>query len=172
MNEFEQDKKIRPNQLDIESVIQPELFFKWAEKSVEAKEDHDLAILRFETIEAQLDIEVRNEPEKFNVVKITVDSVRSAVRTSPKYLAAKQEVFAAAKTASLLSKAVVAMEHKKRMIENLTKLHGQEYFAGPHVPRDLVAEYTDYQTRKDKSLNERMASKVRKRKKRSKDEND
>ena len=36
--------------------------------------------------------------------------------------------------------AVYAFEQRKTSLENLVRLHGQQYFAGPKMPRDLRKE--------------------------------
>jgi hypothetical protein len=37
------------------------------------------------------------------------------------------------------------VDHRKSALENLVKLHGQQYFAGPMVPRDLTHEWKNKQ---------------------------
>ena len=37
--------------------------------------------------------------------------------------------------------AVKAIDTKKTALENLVKLHGQSYFAGPAIPRNLNKEW-------------------------------
>ena len=36
---------------------------------------------------------------------------------------------------------MAAIDQKKSALENLVKLHGQMYFAGPSIPRDLDKEW-------------------------------
>ena len=165
-NEFEEDIKIDPSQLDVEAGRQGELFFKWAEQMVDAKEHLERMKFKLEVIEARLIIEVRDDPGKYRLTKPTVDSVLAAVKKSPKYMEAKNFVIEAAKVHALLSNAVMAMEQRKRMLEVLITLHGQEYFAGPSTPRNLVQACIDAKEKKIKEGEDKQKKKLRKRKKR------
>jgi len=53
------------------------------------------------------------------------------------------------------------MEQRKRMLELLVTLHGQEYFAGPSVPRNLIDAWKEAKKSKAEELLRR--TKVRKR---------
>ena len=79
---------------------------------------------------------------------------------------AKNFVIEAAKVHALLSNAVMAMEQRKRMLEVLITLHGQEYFAGPSTPRNLVQACIDAKEKKIKEGEDKQKKKLRKRKKR------
>ena len=52
-NEFQEDIKIDPSQLDVEAVRQGELFFKWAEQMVDGKEHFDRMKFKLEVVEAR-----------------------------------------------------------------------------------------------------------------------
>lgn len=158
MNEFEQDKKINPGQLDVEAVQQADLFYKWAEKSVEAKTDLNKANLQLDLLEAELQLKCRDKPEEFGLSKITEKGVDTAVKRHGAYIDARKECIEAQRISSLLDKAVMAMEQKKRMIEVLVTLHGQQYFAGPSVPRDLVSEFQEHQKNVSESVNNRQGA--------------
>ena len=41
---------------------------------------------------------------------------------------------------NMAKNAVKPFEQRKDMLETLSKLHGQSYFAGPKTPRDLTKE--------------------------------
>lgn len=41
-----------------------------------------------------------------------------------------------------------AFQERKAALENLVKLHGQNYFAGPSIPRDLNKEWVDSEKQK------------------------
>ena len=165
-NEFESDIKIDPSQLDVEAVNQADLFFKWAERSVEAKEHLDRMKFKLEVYEAKLVIEVRDDPGKYRIEKATIDSVAAAVKKSPKYVEARNYVIEAAKVHALLSNAVMAMEQRKRMLEVLITLHGQSYFAGPSTPRNLVQACMDAKKETTSQVNKKQGDRTRKRRKR------
>ena len=163
INEFQQDKEIDPSQLDVECVKQAELFFKWAERSIEAKEEADRAKLSLEVTEAKLQIQCRKCPEDFGLTKLTESVVTAAVKCHGHYQQKARHYLEARKNAALLEKAVMAMEQRKRMLEVLITLHGQQYFAGPSTPRDLVGAYQEHQKASSERLNARRKSKARRR---------
>ncbi len=151
-NEFEIDLEIDPNQLDVEAAKQGELFFKWAEKCVVAKKEVDNTKFRLEFLMAKIESKARTDPDAFGLKKITEASIAAAVKTSAEYLEAYEEWLSMKSNAALLDKAVEAMEQKKRMIESLITLHGQKYFAGPSVPRDLCSAWSNYKDDRSKKV--------------------
>ena len=162
-NEFRRDKEIDPNQLDLAAAMQAELFLKWAERAVEARAALDRAKLRLSLVEARLSIQCRQTPEDFGLMHTTEASIEAGVKTHSKFKALSRAVLQAKTTSNLMDVAVEAMDHRKRMIEGLIKLHGQSYFAGPSVPRDLCAAWTEEKKRTEQQLNTRQAKVVRKR---------
>jgi hypothetical protein len=163
-NELAEDIRVNPEALDVEAAQQAELFFKWAERAVEARADMDRAKLAVDLIEARLGIRMRAKPELYNLTKVTDPAIASAVKRHEKYLDAFQTFLKAKETSALMEKAAEAMEQKKRMIEVLITLHGQEYFAGPSVPRDLGAAWSENQKQREGRTNDKLRDKVRGRK--------
>ena len=129
-NEFEKDLQIDPNELDLAAVTQGELFFKWAERAVEARGEMDRAKLTLDVKQAELQTRCREKPSKFGLVKVTEGAIAAAVLTHVEYEEAYNKYLAARNDSMLIDKAVAAMEMRKRMIEVLVTLHGQKYFAG------------------------------------------
>lgn len=147
--ELEQDKAIDPEQLDVECVRQADLFFKWAERLVEAGAKLEREEFDLEVLEARLQLECREYPERFNVKNITETAIKSAVKSCPRYGDAYRAYLAAKGEKMLLEKAVGAMDMRKRMLEALIDLFGREYFAGPSEPRDLVGIWKRHHERPD-----------------------
>jgi hypothetical protein len=170
VTEFEQDKKIDPGALDIEACQQAELFFKWAERAIDARHEYDQAKFRMGVKEADLAIRIRKEPSKFGIAKVTDKSVDAAISKHPEYQEAHEDYLDARRNSMLLDKAVDAMEQKKRMIEVMITLHGQSYFAGPSVPRDIVSAFHEKTKEREESTDRRMAKKARRRKRRLNDD--
>jgi len=162
-NEFEKEKSIDPQQLDLECVRQTDLFFKYAHQSVDAQVEVDRAKMRLEVVEAGLELAIRKDPEQFGLIKPTESAIKAAVRLDNKYSNALERYINAKREAKLLEIAVDTMDQKKRMLENLITLHGQQYFAGPSVPRDLVAAWKEGQEQSEQSLNERQRARTRRR---------
>ena len=163
-NEFEKDLQVDPNQLDLAAVLQGELFFKWAERAVAARAKMDRKKFALDVLQAELQTRCREKPEKFGLVKVTEGAISAAVHTHQKYLEGYEEYLDARNDSALLDKAVVAMETRKRMIEVLITLHGQQYFAGPSVPRNLVGAWKEYQEEKGEKVQGRQIKQMKKRK--------
>lgn len=163
LNDFEKDLMIDPNQLDLMAAIQGELFFKWAEKAVKARKKADEAKFNLDVTQADLSSQARIDPGSFGIVKVTEAAITEAVKIHPKYKEANQEYLEAKADSALLDKGVEAMEQKKRMIEVLITLHGQQYFAGPSVPRNLVEAWKEEKEKRSDRVNKK--TKLRKKKK-------
>jgi len=158
---FEEDRKIDPAALDLAAATQPEIFFRWAQQSVEARMAMDRAKLTLELVESRLKLQARNAPEQFGLAKVTEGSLDEVVKTHKDLLEAQQSYFEAREESLLLDWAVGALEQRKRMIEVLVTLHGQQYFAGPATPHDLVDNWNEYQSKKQEILNDRQKKKAR-----------
>ena len=163
-NELKQDRKIDPSQLDVEAAQQADLFFKWAERSVEARAEVDRKKLKLETVEARLQMNCRSHPEDFDLAHVTEKAIGAAVLASEKYAEASNAYIRARETSAMIDQAVKAMDIKKRMIEVLITLHGQQYFAGPSVPRDLVTAWQEHQANTEEVVKRKQKSKARPRK--------
>lgn len=161
-NLFRDHLAIDPNGLDVECIRQPEAFFHWAEEATKARGEMDRFELQLETIQAGLELDCRKEPKEFGLEPgsrggaPTEAAIKAAVRIHPKYLEAQAKYHVAREDSSLLDKAVVAMEQKKRMLETLITLHGQSYFAGPSTPRNLGESYLAQKKASEDKLNDRQ----------------
>lgn len=158
---FEEDIRIDEDALDIEWLNQPRLMLKYSKISAEAKMEMLLRKEVLDLIKADLDKEIRSDPEKFGIVKITETAVSNTIISHKLYKEANTAYLQAQYEADIARGAVSAVEHKKDALENLVRLFGQNYFAGPQVPRDLSYEWQ--QTQKQKTTNETV-SKVMRRK--------
>ena len=142
--EHEHDRTIEPSQLDVEACQQADLFFKWAERYVQAQGAADDLKAEAEHYLARIRMDCRSNPEKFGLEKVTENAVEAATLCNEKYNLKLQKWREAFKEAMLLRRAMEAIDDKKRMIEILTTLHGQEYFAGPSVPRNLAEAWMNH----------------------------
>ena len=158
---FEEDIRIDEDALDIEWLNQPRLMLKYSKISAEAKMEMLLRKENLDLVKADLDKEIRSDPEKFGVVKITETAVSNTIISHKLYKEANTAYLQAQYEADIAKGSLSAVEHKKDALENLERLFGQNYFAGPQVPRDLSYEWQ--QTQKQKTTNESV-SKVMRRK--------
>ena len=162
MQQFHADQKLDPTQLDLAACVQGEMFFHWAEQAVAARRQVDRAKLNLELVESQRAMEIRNEPQNYGLQKVTEAGIKEMVKVQTDYREAADHLLDARHESGLLDAAVTAMEQRKRMIEVLITLHGQQYFAGPSVPRDLGAAWSKYQQDRIGALADRQRARVRK----------
>jgi hypothetical protein len=148
--QFQRDHKIDPLALDIEAAQQAERFYFWAERSVKAKAALD-------ALEAKLQKAIRLEPDKYGLEKTTEKSIEAAMKGTEEWQDAK-------KVSGIADARTKTMDMKKRMIEVLITLHGQQYFAGPSAPRDLAAMWDAQKEEAEQRTNKRVVLRKRKKK--------
>jgi hypothetical protein len=160
--ELETDARIDPLQLDMECLDMSETFCKWAQKSADARAEVDKLKIELERVESLLSLDIRANPQEYHLEKITEASVVATVKTAKSYLDVNEKLVEARRESALTSTAVTAMEMKKRMLEVLVTLHGQQYFAGPNIPRDLADLWIQRQKEAESKLNKRIVKRKRK----------
>ena len=138
---FEQDMTIDESALDVEWLGQPVLTIKYAQLSAQAKMELDRAKMELDIATASLDLEIRKNPEKFGLPKVTEGAIVSIIAMQESWKKVNEKYFEAKYNQSVMADAMRAISDRKDALENLVRLHGQQYFAGPKVPRDLSAEY-------------------------------
>jgi kynurenine formamidase len=139
---------IDKNQLDVECERQPELVYQYGCKLADAKKELAEANADLDVIKAEVADDVRSNPKKYGLDKITVDAVASAVAAAKEVKAATTDVIAARHLVDTTQAAVNALDHKKRMLENLVDLHGRDYFSSPRVSGDGAAAMEQTKTKR------------------------
>ncbi len=164
IEKFNRDMRIDPDALDVAAATQGELFWYWSEQYSSARIAVDAAKAKLDLTENKLSLNCRKDPDSFGLTKTTESAITSTVKTHIDYLIAVKRYLKNRKESLLLEHAVQAFEQRKRMIEMLITLHGQQYFAGPKIPRDFKTAFADFHNeRLDKSL-DRQRERVMKRK--------
>jgi len=119
------------NELDREWVRQPDLYFKYATKLADAKREHEQSRANLELTKAELDLDIRGNPEKFDVGKITEATVSATILSQKKYRKAHKKMLNAKHHVDILDATVRTLDHRKSALERLVSLHGQNYFSPP-----------------------------------------
>jgi len=165
MSNYIKDIEIDETALDVEWLNQPSLMFKYANLMAEKRKELDLQKEKVDLKMAELDKAIRIDPESYELIKITEKAVSNAILMHPVFKGINEEYIQTKFDFEIHKNAVMALSYKKEALENLVKLHGQQYFASPSVPRDLSKEWENKQKQK------RSDSKVKmKRTRREKDE--
>lgn len=140
---YERDMSIDVTALDVEWTEQAELAMKYGRLWADAQDTLERANENVKLIKAELNVKINEDPEKLlgEGVKATVANVEACILQHTDYQEAREAWLDALKESNLLSVAKNEISFtRKAALENLVILHGQSYFAGPNIPRDLKNE--------------------------------
>lgn len=155
---YEEDIKIDPEALDVEWLHQAELMIKYTRHAAKARMEVDQSKQALDIIRAGLDKDIRELPDQYGIVKVTDKVVEATIITLMEYQEAFQEYLDAKYEADMASGAVQSFQQRKDALQELVRLHGQSYFAGPSIPRDLAWEVEAFK----KKTNAGIANKLNK----------
>tara|TARA_R110000824_G_scaffold89967_1_gene220153 strand:+ start:742 stop:1227 length:486 start_codon:yes stop_codon:yes gene_type:complete len=152
INEFELDK---------EWIQQPSTYHKYATKLAEAKHRLEESKAQTELVKAELSSEIRNNPNEFGIAKITETVVASTILTQDEFKSVQAELFDQKHQVDLLQAVVTSLDHRKRALESLVSLHGQDYFSSPRADtrsQETIDEIQKKSVRRkaSKNLSERI----------------
>jgi len=164
--DYEKDIHIDEDSLDYEWLQQTTLAVKYGKYWAECQERLIRAEERIKIIRSQLIKEANEDPDHFlgEGVKPTNPNVEAYYRTHSDHKRAKEEWIEAQYQANLAD--VVRKEismTRKKALESLVSLHGQQYFAGPSTPHNL----TELRERKVKQMNKGINEHLKQTKKRT-----
>jgi hypothetical protein len=174
---YEKDVSIDPQALDVEWVGQAALFMRYSEKLARARDAFDRAKELLDVTRAELAMDIRKNPAAYGIEKTTEGALNEVITATlgigkTSTIRGTQSVYQEANDAyieiklqvELLTAVVKAMDQRKAALENLVRLHGQNYFAGPKEPRDLGMEWDKkVQASRDERVLNRAADRVAKR---------
>lgn len=131
--------KLQINQFDLENecVNQPIIYDEVGQLATDAKSNARLSKDNLDYTKASIEMEIRSNPEKFGIAKITESSVDAAVKTDQRYIDASVNYINAQKLADSLTILLSAAEQRKSMIKDLVSLYiysyyQQQYSGGMH----------------------------------------
>lgn len=157
-NTYMEDLKIDKNNLEQEWLRQPQLYMSWARQAIEAQEERDDLKRKLDIERAKLDGEIRANPGRFGLDKITEAGIQSTISVDKKFQEKTKEYLESVSNAKLLDAARDAFEHRKKALENLTQLLICGYFSVPKLDPSLKEKSTD---RKTESQREKLAESSR-----------
>jgi len=153
--------------LDEEWVNQPKMVFDYIIQLEEAREALDEANSELKTVHAECDKDIRANPESYDLpTKTTETMIKNTIMLQPEYKAAEKEFLNIKHEVGIIGAAVSAMEHRKKALENLVYLYGQNYFSTPRASdEDTKAVVDEMEQRRAKERRQR-GQKGKKRKRR------
>lgn len=138
---YDEEIEIDEQALDVEWLNQPKLMLKYTRARAEAQRELDMAKEIRDVTRARVDKAIREDPEKHGVVAgprgITEGGITAAIADHPDYIKANRAYVDSSYEFNVATGVVAAFDQRKTALENLVRLHGQSYFAGPKVPHDL-----------------------------------
>lgn len=153
---YEKDIRIDENALDVEWLQQASLTFHYSKNAAFQRKQLDLVKENLNVVRAELDREIRNDPEAFDIAKVTEAALTAAIISHKRYKEANNAYLEAKYEADIADAAVRALQDKRSALENLVKLHAAQYFAGPSMPRDISREWV--KTAEQKQTNMAVAT--------------
>ena len=138
--DYKKDVMIDDSALDLEWIDQPSLMLKYARHASEMQKELDYAKEDLDLAKSELDKAIRSNPDKYEIEKITETVVQNTIISQDRYIEANHKLIEAQFELNVAKGAARAIDTRKDALENLVRLHGQQYFAGPRVPRDLSHE--------------------------------
>lgn len=156
---YEDDIKIDETALDVEWLEQPRLMFKYARHCAKMEMEKDLAKERLDVIRAGLDQAIRKSPLSYKISedqKVTETLISNTILQQEEFVEANAEYLEALHEFKVAKAVVDAIQQRKDALENLVRLHGLQYFAGPRIPRNLTEE----RVVKEKIVNKGISAKI------------
>jgi len=157
---YEKDIAIDDEALDIEWLEQPTLMLKYGKHQAQTQKNLDDAEEQLDYTVSELDSKIRQTPSRFGIpkdTKITEAVIKAAVLMQPSYKKCQESVIEKRFENNTAKNALKAFEQRKEALENLVKPYGQNYFAGPKMPRDIHEEREQRKEQQD-STNKRISS--------------
>lgn len=143
------DLSIDLNTLDTEWLEQAERFYEVATQAAESKREVERTKLALDIAEAELDNDIRANPVKYGIAKITEGAIASAIKLAKPYQDAVNTHADAQLHNNHMQSGVQAFDQRKKALENLVYLQGQSYFAGPNAPRTVEQVRSSMKSKRD-----------------------
>lgn len=141
--DYSNDVSIDESALDVEWLRQPSLVRLYNQEVAERKRQLSKLNEQLAVLKAELTRKINTNPEKFGLSKTTVDIVNSTIVIQEEYQDLRNQIIECEYELEMAQGGSRAMDHKKTALENLVKLFGQNYFAGPAMPRDISKEWLE-----------------------------
>ena len=156
MKPKERDFQIDVNRLDEEWIRQPDLYRRYAVAAADAKQAHEEVKNDLSVIRADVEQQVRRNPDEFKLSKVTEGAIKTAIDLDEKVREAEEAVIGARHDMDVMQAAVGALDHRKAALGDLVRLFLADYFSKPQVDegsRDAVDDMEKKLTRKSQRRN-------------------
>ena len=141
MTTFSDDVSIDINSLDVEWERQSSVYHKCSIDYAEAVYEKDKKKFTLDVTKADLDSDIRKNPELYGLDKITEASVSNTIIACDAFKLATDNYIESNRDVNVLVAAKGALEHKKKALEKLTDLYLSGYWSEPKIKGDAKDEY-------------------------------
>ena len=159
--DYENDVKIDENALDIEWLDQTRLALSYGRFLVNLKKRLKAVETRKKVKRSELILEVNKNPNLVEKSRPNKEDIEAYYRTHPDYRIIEDEyneLLSDVEFAEIAKNEICFT--RKMALENLVVLHGQQYFAGPRVPRNIGEEWQKHKVRMKSSATKQTAEKA------------
>jgi len=134
---------INQNQLDKEWIDQPRFYFQYAKAHADATDTYERSKATLEVVEAELDQKIRSHPEAHGIAKVTEGAITHVMTLHADYQKAHSAMLDAKHDMDVSKAAEWAANARKNALENLVRLHGQQYFSTPQAAPEQKMQMDD-----------------------------
>ena len=140
LNDGEIRASIDPLRLDKEWLDQPQMYINQADRTARAQLKYDEAASDLKRTKAELDRDIRDNPAKFGINKLTEAIVEQTIYAQPEYHAADSAVNSMRFNLNLENGRLEGLQQKKRALTMLVELWVREYYsdAGQKTPTSMT----------------------------------
>ena len=133
--------------LDQHCLEQVEWMDEYVELTADAKQKVEEVEAELTLNDAELYRRCRKDPDKFIEGSVTEPAIKNAVLAHPRHVELVKKVIKAKHALDICTGAVRTLEHRKRMLELMVSLHGQQYFSVPKTEYTSEREQTKRSSR-------------------------
>jgi hypothetical protein len=133
---FNKSLEIDKFALDEEWLKQASLYFQWSLIYSQALMERDRNKQKLELVKAELESQIRANPERFNLKKGTEGEISSSILLQDEYKEALEIYQKSVYDLNIISSAIEALNHKKTALDNLTKLFLSGYYSKNVVSKE------------------------------------
>ena len=135
---------------------QPKLCFQYIENLADTKKDLAEEKAELDVVKAEEELKIRTDPIEFGLKeKPTETSIKTVLVLNERIREHESIIRGLQHSVDILAGAVTAIDQRKRMLEKMVDLHGQQYYATPKFNPDAAEAYEGLLKRRAKNKNKK-----------------
>lgn len=131
MKREELDLSIDENDLLNEWKSQASMMLDYGIMLADALQEQDEAKARLSVVTAELDNDIRKDPDAYDIGKITEAAIFASIPVQPEHKVATKALDAARHECRVLQAVVDALAHRKSALQGMTELFMRQWYADP-----------------------------------------